>query len=167
MAHMLSGAMATMTYLSSERGDEFVAGDKADVGGGQAHIGSNGSSRTDDAVWFDVLGRFFAVFSLTLAFAVSVALLLVGPVVLLLLSWAVAKSDRWYFFATKIPPTQSDIRDSDDDQHDEPEAVKFYGWYGATRVPVALTLASGLVIASALLLHKVNPLIVYRGIYVV
>ncbi|KAF2139720.1 uncharacterized protein K452DRAFT_232243 [Aplosporella prunicola CBS 121167] len=142
--HMLSGALDTMKGLTSYTGSEFEGGD---------HNTGEGTT----AVYFDLFGSALAVFRLHTLFALSVALLVASPVILIALNVALVKADKWYLFARK-----KYLHSPDDD-----EAVQLYGWRGFFRVPIAFVVATGAVIGLAFLVAKVNPNIVYSSEYAV
>jgi len=148
--HMLSASIKTMEALSGEAGDAFV-GPRPDHDESKVQNG-----RGSDGVWFDLVGKGFAVFGLRTLFGWSVSLLIVSPLVLLFVSWILAKSDKYYFFSSKV---------SSHDSVGGSDAVAINGWRGFFRFPLALIFSSGLVTGSALLLRKLNPLIVYSSSY--
>jgi hypothetical protein len=143
--HMLSAALTTVQGLSSDTSDEFERPADDDQASGST------------GVWFDLFGRVFAVFQLHTLFALSVTLLVAGPVFLILLDIVLHKTDKWYLFSRK-----RFLHSSDDDA-----PVKLYGWRGFFRFPLIFILTSGIVFALAYLLNKVNPHIVYSSEYAV
>ncbi|KAF2092051.1 putative zinc metalloprotease [Saccharata proteae CBS 121410] len=142
--HMLSAALKTTQGLSSYKGSKF---EKTD---GQETHGSN-------AVWFDLFGRTFAVFRLHTLFALSVTLLVVGPLALIALNVIIVRVDKWYVFSRKTY-----LHSSDDD-----ESIGLGGWKGFFRFPFAFAIATAAVVALAYLVTKVNPNIVYSSQYAV
>ncbi|KAJ9620477.1 hypothetical protein H2203_007683 [Taxawa tesnikishii (nom. ined.)] len=147
--HMLSAALATVKGLSEDTSSTFErrSQDSNEPASGK---GSNG-------VWFDVLGRAFAVMQMHTLFSLSVTLLVAGPVLLILLEVIVRKLDKWYPFSRKRY-----LHNSDDD-----EPTKLYGWRGFFRYPLSFVVASGVVVALAYLITKINPYIVYSSEYAV
>ena len=81
-------------------------------------LGSGG-----DGVWFDLFGRTFAVMQLSTLFALSIALLVAGPLVLIALEVILRRSDKWY------PLSKRQYIHSEDDE----EAVHFSGMRGLFR----------------------------------
>jgi len=149
--HMMSNALDTMKGLSGDTGDTFI-GERADedaskVGNGQGTTG----------VWFDILGRAFAVFDLRSFFAWSLALLIAGPIILLLATFVIKRSDRYYFFSSRILAYEGSV----------PDPIKLGGRKGIFRFPLALIVAGALTVGSAYLLAKINPLVVYSNEYTV
>ncbi|KAL1297123.1 hypothetical protein AAFC00_004701 [Neodothiora populina] len=136
--HMLSASLATMDGLSNDADSSF---------------GGKGS----DGVWFDILGQAFAVLRLHTLFALSVTLLVAGPIFLIAVEVGLRKSDKWYPFSRK-----QYLRSSDDD-----EPVHLYGWRGFFRFPLAFIVATAIVIALAYLFTKQNPYIVQSSPYAV
>ncbi|KAF2160439.1 hypothetical protein M409DRAFT_70407 [Zasmidium cellare ATCC 36951] len=147
--HMLSSALATMQALTSYDGKEFE--------GTPDKRGRLVTGTGSDAVWFDVFGLGFAVAKLSTLFALSVTLLVAGPVILIILEVLIRKSDKWYPFAGKRY-----LRSSDDD-----EAVRLHGRRGFFRFLMAFVLATAVTVLLGYLLAKVNPLIVYSSEYAV
>lgn len=145
--HMLSAALATTRGLANDAGVEFD-GPTSSTGVFRLRQGHAG-------VWFDILGRVFAVGTLApTLFALSVALLVGGPVLLILLQVTLVKAGKFYPFSRKV------TRPSPEDYEDD---VRLGGWKGFFRIPLAVgaaTLATG---GLALLVRKFNPYIVYRG----
>lgn len=147
--HMLSAAVATMESLTSDTSDTFT-GPRSDGESGKVKNG-----RPTEAVWFDLFGIVFPVFPLRGLFAWSLTLLISSPLILILISYLLIRSDKFYFFSA-YPPAQGDgVR------------VSLYGWRGFTRFPVAVVISSALTIGSAFLVRKINPLIVYSSYYAV
>ncbi|TIA78747.1 putative zinc metalloprotease [Aureobasidium pullulans] len=148
--HMLSSALTTVQGLSSDTSDQFERPSGHEYGKHDKTSGSTG-------VWFDLFGRVFAVFQLHTLFAVSVTLLVAGPIFLILFDVILHKTDKWYLFARK-----GYLHSSDDD-----EPVKMYGWRGFFRFPLIFAVASAIVVALAYLITKVNPHIIYSSEYAV
>lgn len=148
--HMLSAALTTVQGLSSDTSSEFEPSSHHDYGRESVSSGSTG-------VWFDLFGRAFVVFQLHTMFALSVTLLVAGPVFLILFDVALRKTDKWYLFSRKRY-----LHSADDD-----EPVKLYGWRGFFRFPLTFITASAVVVALAYLVTKVNPHVVYSSEYAV
>ena len=144
--HMLSASIATMRGLTDYDGDEFNGGlgrnGKLDLGKGSV-----------GAVWFDLFGRGFAVLRLNTLFALSVTLLVAGPVILIILEAILVKSDKWYPFSLK-----KYLHSEDDD-----EPVRIRGLRGFFRFPVAFVVATAVTVALAFLQAKINQFIVYSS----
>jgi hypothetical protein len=147
--HMYSAALHSTKSLSGDTGDTFVGkrpdGDRRKVDNGQG----------EDAVWFDLFGSAFVVFGLRQLFAWCLTLLIASPLILILLSYFLARADKYYLFSGRVSVHE--------DSEDEP--VNIRGWRGLMRLPFALIFAGSLAIGSALLIKKVNPLIVYSSEY--
>ena len=147
--HMLSASLATVESLSSDTSSLFdgKSPDKGKVSSGKGSTG----------VWFDMFGQAFAVFELRTLFALSITLLVVGPIVLLLLGAILGRVDKLYLFSSTK-------------QHHHPEgddSVPLQGLRGITRYPIIFTAASAATIALAFLVRRVNPCIVYSSAYAV
>ncbi|PSK60159.1 Vacuolar membrane protease [Elsinoe australis] len=134
--HMLSAALATTTELARKDWDR-----------------DDGES----GVWFDVFGRAFAVLRLHTLFALCVALLVVGPISLIVVEVVLKKKGKWYPFSFKTY-----LHGQDDD-----EPVKLYGLRGFFRFPITFVISSAAVVALAYLVAKINPYIIYSSPYVV
>ena len=147
--HMLSASIATMKAMTSYNGNEFEGkadeNNKLDIGTGS------------DGVWFDFFGRAFAVVKLPTMFALSITLLVAGPVIFIALQVVLTKSDKWY------PLSKRQYLHSEDDD----EAVHFSGMRGLLRFPIAFAAATAAVLALAYLLAKINPNIIYSSEYAV
>ncbi|KAI5202760.1 hypothetical protein AUEXF2481DRAFT_39316 [Aureobasidium subglaciale EXF-2481] len=148
--HMLSAALTTAQGLSSDTSDQFERSTDHGYGQPEKTSGSTG-------VWFDLFGRAFAVFQLHTLFALSVTLLVAGPIFLIIFDMTLHKTDKWYLFSRK-----GYLHSSDDDS-----PVKFFGWRGFFRFPLIFVVASAIVVALAFLVTKVNPHIVYSSEYAV
>ncbi|KAL8725947.1 MAG: hypothetical protein Q9166_007024 [cf. Caloplaca sp. 2 TL-2023] len=135
--HMLSAAIPTLEALSSDKGS------------------SNGKG--SDAVWFDLFGRILAVFKLRALFALSIALLVVAPLVLIIIGAVLYKVDKLYIFSRR-KQVQQDEAD---------ESVLLHGWKGFFQYPLLMVLASAAAIGLAFLVVKLNPYIVYSSPYAV
>ncbi|RCI16084.1 hypothetical protein L249_1835 [Ophiocordyceps polyrhachis-furcata BCC 54312] len=147
--HMLSAALASTEALSAITGADF-RGPRSD---GRKDLAQNG--RPTEGVWFDLFGSAWAAFPLRGLFAWSLTLLVATPLVLMLITYFLARSDRYYLFAKEV------------DDPDEGEPVALRGWRGFFRYPFALVVAVALTIGSVLLVAKVNPLIIYSSSYAV
>ncbi|KAK3670209.1 hypothetical protein LTR78_009864 [Recurvomyces mirabilis] len=147
--HMLSASLETMKGLTRYDGDEFA--------GGITRRGKIDQGKGSVGVWFDLFGQAFAVMQLTTLFALSVTLLVVGPVLLIILEAILARNDKWYLLSRK-----KYLRSADDD-----EAVRINGIRGFFRFPIAFIAATAAVVALTFLQTKINPYIVYSHEYVV
>ncbi|KAI4089366.1 MAG: hypothetical protein L6R37_008055 [Teloschistes peruensis] len=145
--HMLSAAISTMDALTSGS-----ALKKRETGNEK-----NKASPGTDAVWFDLFGQAIAVFQLHTLFAVSVALLVVAPVILILTSVVLSRVDKYYVLSRN-----KQLR------HDHgTELVSLHGWRGFFQLPILLILASAGTIGLAFLIQRLNPYIVYSSAYAV
>lgn len=151
--HMLSASLQTVKGLSGYTGSAFDSSDDDK----DANKGKVGAGNGSTGVYFDLLGQVFAVLELHTLFALSVALLVAGPIVLIVLEIFIQRSDKWYPFSMK-----KYLHSSDDD-----EPVQLGGFKGFFRFPIAFVVATAGVIALAYLLTKVNPLILYGSEYAV
>ncbi|KAI0119013.1 peptidase family M28 family [Daldinia grandis] len=149
--HMLSSSLHTMQSLSGDTGDTFI-GDRPD---GDRKKAWNG--RGNDGVWFDIFGQTFAVFELRTLFAWSLTLLIATPLILLGLTYILVRNDKYYFFSAR----RSAYEGSDLDP------VLLGGRKGLFRFPFALGVAGALVVGSAYLITKINPMIIYSSEYTV
>lgn len=146
--HMLSSALATVRELTHQ-GDGFE--------GSRDKTGKLDIGRGSYSFFFDLFGQIFAVGKLNTLFAISVTLLVAGPVLLFLLELLLRRSDKWYVFAGRRY-----LRSSDDD-----ESASIHGRRGFFRFPVAFIVSTAIVIALAYLLTKINPYILYSSEYAV
>ena len=147
--HMLSASLATMQSLSSDQSSLFD-GKSHDKGKVPSGTGSTG-------VWFDLFGQTFAVLELRTLFALSITLLVIGPIVLLLLGAILARVDKLYLFSSST-------------RHHHPEGddtVPLQGLRGIARYPIIFAAASAATIALAFMVRRVNPYIVYSSAYAV
>lgn len=147
--HMLSAALASTESLSQTTSTKFH-GDRPD--GDQDKVQSG---RPTDGVWFDFVGRAWATFALRGLFAWSLSLLVAAPFVLLVLTYLLCRKDKYYFFAGDIK-IHSELNE---------DPVRIGGWKGLLRFPITFIIATGITFAFALLVAKVNPLIVYSSPY--
>lgn len=150
--HMLEASVNTMKALSSDTSSAF-SGPRKDGAKGKVKNGSG-----TEGVWFDLFGKGFALFELHTLFAWSLTILIASPLILLLVSFLLIRRDKFYFFATRV---------SQGDEGGEFAPVPLYGWRGFSRFPIAFVFASGLTVGCALLVRKINPLIVYSSHYAV
>ncbi|KAI9806320.1 MAG: hypothetical protein M1825_006435 [Sarcosagium campestre] len=154
--HMLSAALSTTKAMSSDTGTEF---DGAIPRGKNGEI-VPGSARGSQATWFELYGRDFTVIRLHTLFALSVSILVAGPLLVLGTAYDVWRVEKLYFFSSKarIAARVSSVGG---------EPRRIHGWRGLTRFPLAFIIASIATAASALLVVKVNPLIVYSSPYAI
>ncbi|KAI1435920.1 hypothetical protein GGR50DRAFT_270666 [Xylaria sp. CBS 124048] len=149
--HMLSNSLHTVKVLSGNTGDTFV-GKRQDqsrnkIPNGNGHPG----------VWFDLFGKTFAVFDLRTFFAWSLTLLIATPLMLSAITYLLVRREKYYFFSSKISPYEGA----------ELEPIMLGGRKGMFRFPLALVIAGALVVGSAYLVTKINPLIIYSSEYAV
>ncbi|MBE3041308.1 M28 family peptidase [Candidatus Bathyarchaeota archaeon] len=149
--HMLSASVETMKFLSGDEGDRFT-GPRLD-----GHDKVPSGSRTD-GVWFDIWGKAFALMGLRTLFGWTLALLVGSPLILMLVTYALVRQDKYYFFSRNVK-----LHDSEGGA----ESVSIDGLRGLFRYLIAIVVASGFVAGSALLLKKVNPFIIYSSSYAV
>lgn len=136
--HMLSAALATTKKLSSHPLRTNL--DPEDNPG-------------SPSVWFDLFGERFAVFQLRTLFALSVALLVAGPIILGLVMLLLYSADKLYLLSGT---RRYHIIDGD-------EKVPLYGWRGLSRFPLIFMVACAAPIALAYLLFKENEFIVHSS----
>ncbi|KAI1411915.1 hypothetical protein F5Y13DRAFT_200600 [Hypoxylon sp. FL1857] len=149
--HMLSNSLHTMQSLSGDTGQTFI-GERAD---GDRKKVWNG--RGSDGVWFDIFGKGFALFELRTMFAWSLTLLIATPMILLGLTYILIRNDKYYFFSARRTAYEgSDL-----------DPVMLGGRKGLFRFPFALVVAGALVVGSAYLVTKINPLVIYSSEYTV
>ncbi|KAI1864963.1 uncharacterized protein JN550_008509 [Neoarthrinium moseri] len=149
--HMLSSSVHTMKSLSGDTGETFI-GDRSD--GNRKKIANGAPS---DGVWFDLFGKSFAIFELHGLFAWSLSLLIVTPLALLMLTFILSRNDKYYYFSSKKSAYEDAVL----------EPVLLGGWKGIIRFPFALAVAGALVVASAYLVRKINPFVIYSYEYTV
>jgi hypothetical protein len=147
--HMLEASLSTMKSLTSDTSSTFD-GPRGDGAKGKAKNGKG-----SDGVWFDLFGRTFAVFGLRSLFAWSLTLLIAAPLILIVLTFLLVRSDRYYLFAGKFPTRDGEA------------AVNFGGWRGFFRFPIALVFSLAVALGLAFLITKVNPFIIYSSSYAV
>ncbi|RMZ75185.1 hypothetical protein DV738_g5614, partial [Chaetothyriales sp. CBS 135597] len=131
--HMLSAALATTRQLSSKP------------------VQATPSSKLPQAIWFDLFGSFFVVFDTHTFFALSVTLLVVGPIVLLLTALLLYRFDKFYLFASS---REYHLSNGD-------EIIPLYGWRGFSRFPIVSLFACAGPVALAFLLSKENEFVVH------
>ena len=140
--HMLEASLATMKGLCSDTSSQFE--------GDEHPPGQVASGSGTDPVYFDLFGKAMAVFQLHTLFALSVTLLVVGPIALIAVMIALARVDKMYMFSGS-----KTVEDGD--------PVHIHGIRGIFRFPMILILPSAIVVALAYLLAKVNPFIVHSS----
>ncbi|KAH9909581.1 peptidase family M28 family [Xylariomycetidae sp. FL2044] len=149
--HMLSNSLHTMKHLSGDASRHFI-GERSDRDRKKVQ---NGKGST--GVWFDIFGQTFALFELRTLFAWSLTLLIVTPLTLMLMTYLLIRNDKYYFFSARKSAYEGSVL----------EPVMLGGRRGIIRFPLALIVSSALVVGSAYLVTKVNPLIVYSSEYAV
>ena len=136
--HMLSASLATTQQLSSH-----PLKTNLDPENNPGYQG----------VWFDIFGEKLVVFRIHTLFALSVTLLVAGPIILgiaLILLWA---SDKMYLFSGV---RKYHIIDGD-------EKIPLGGWRGFFRFPIILPVSCAAPVALAYLLFKENEFIVHSS----
>jgi len=150
--HMLSAALDTVKGLSADGSDGFD--------GRMQDNGKVNSGEGTESVWFDLLGRAFAVFELHSLFAISVTLLVAGPVILIAIHAILSKLNKYYLFSRK-----AHLNVEDDEEPGGSDPVPLNGLRGFFRFPIAFILATAAAVGLAFLVNKTNPLIVYNSEY--
>jgi len=149
--HMLSNSLHTVKRLSGNTGETFIGkrgdGDRKKVPNGRGNTG----------VWFDLFGKTLAVFELRTFFAWSLTLLIATPLILAALTYVLVRQGKYYFFSSKISPYEGGPL----------SPIMLGGRKGLSRYPFALVVAGALVVGSAYLVTKINPLIIYSSEYAV
>ena len=145
--HMMSAALSTMQTLTSDTSTTFD--------GRSAEKGKVPSGKGTGGVWFDLFGREFAVFRLNTLFALSVTLLVVGPLTLIITGFILFKVDKLYLFSSSKHHHHSEGDDS----------VAIQGWRGFFRWPITFALATAAVVGLAFLINDVNPYIISSSPY--
>ncbi|KAL2053588.1 hypothetical protein ABVK25_006241 [Lepraria finkii] len=140
--HMLSAALSTMQGLTSDMSSAFDGKD--------AEKGKVPSGKGSDGVWFDLFGSAFAVFRLNTLFALSVTLLVVGPLTLIVTGVVLYKVDKLYLFSSSKQHHHAEGDDS----------VAIQGWRGLFRWPITFVLATAAVIGLAFVTATANPYII-------
>ncbi|KIW13039.1 hypothetical protein PV08_08226 [Exophiala spinifera] len=136
--HMLSAAVATTESLTS------------------ASLKTNlepGNTPGSRALWFDLFGRAFAVLQAHTFFALSVTLLVAGPIILLATLIMLYRIDKFYLFSGSREYHMPDGEDR----------VSLYGWRGFFRFPMIFLVACAAPIALAYLLFKENQYIAHSS----
>nr|XP_036582773.1 peptidase family m28 family [Colletotrichum truncatum]KAF6791564.1 peptidase family m28 family [Colletotrichum truncatum] len=146
--HMLSNSFAAVDALQKDT-SSFVSKRH----GGDRRKVSSGSGT--DGVWFDMFGQGFAVLELRGLFAWTLTLLIVSPLILALVTYILARQDKYYLFSAKVK------------LEDDDESISLGGWKGFFRFPLAFVFSAALTIASAFLIRRVNPHIIYSSDYAV
>lgn len=149
--HMLSAALASTQQLSETTGTIFN-GPRSDKEKGKVQNG-----KQTRGVWFDMFGTAWAAFALKGLFAWSLTLLVATPLILFAITYVLIRKNKYYYFARNIK--------THDDTDNDP--VVLGGWRGFFRFPFAFIFAGALTLASAFLLAKFNPFIIYRCGYTV
>ncbi len=136
--HMLSAAVATSEALTS-------ASLKSDS--------DSDNQQGSRALWFDVLGQTFAILKTHTFFALSISLLVAGPILLLLTVALLYRADKFYLFSSA-----SHAHHPDGD-----EKIKLYGWRGFFRFPLIFAVACAAPVALAYLIFKENQYIAHSS----
>ncbi|KAM7197317.1 hypothetical protein V8F20_006671 [Naviculisporaceae sp. PSN 640] len=147
--HMLSATIHTMERLSGDTGDTFT-GPRSD---GAHDKVDNGSP--SHGVWFDLFGKGFVLFDLHSMFAWSLTVLIATPLILILVTYILHKTDKYYFFTSKVKTYEGS----------ESSTVSVGGLKGLFRFPLALTVAGALTLGTGFLMRKENPFIIYSSPY--
>ena len=145
--HMMSAALSTMQTLTSDTSSTFD--------GRSAEKGMVPSGKGTSSVWFDLFGREFAVFRLNTLFALSITLLVVGPLTLTITGFILFKVDKLYLFSSSKHHHHAEGDDS----------VAIQGWRGFFRWPITFALATAAVVGLAFLINDVNPYIISSSPY--
>ena len=145
--HMISAALSTMQTLTSDTRSTFD--------GSTAGKGKVASGKGTSGVWFDLFGRAFTVFRLNTLFALSVTLLVVGPLTIIITGVVLYKLDKLYLFSSSKHHHHAEGDDS----------VAIQGWRGFFRWPITFTLATAALIGLAFLTTDVNPHIISSSPY--
>ncbi|KAL9085537.1 MAG: hypothetical protein Q9159_004635 [Coniocarpon cinnabarinum] len=142
--HMLSAALATTKAMIEHEpyGPEPTTG--------------------SEPVYFDLFGRALGMLNLQMLFGISIAVLVIGPAILLLIGALLARQDKFYILAGK---SFSDPLDPH--TPDEPVAIDIQGRRGIFRTLITFILSIAAVVGLALLQSKVNPFIVYSSPYAI
>ncbi|KAI0205361.1 hypothetical protein F4808DRAFT_282056 [Astrocystis sublimbata] len=149
--HMLSNSLHTMKVLSGNTGQTFI-GRRGDQERNKVPSG-----RGNSGVWFDLFGKSLALFELRTFFAWSLTLLVASPIFLAAITYLLVRQGRYYFFSSTVSPYEGAVL----------EPIKLGGRKGLLRFPFALGVAGALVVGSAYLVTKINPLIIYSSEYAV
>ncbi|KAI3335099.1 hypothetical protein F4824DRAFT_465828 [Ustulina deusta] len=149
--HMLSNSLHTMTSLSGNTGQTFI-GSRGDQDRNKVPNG-----RGNSGVWFDLFGKTLALFELRTFFAWSLTLLIATPLILAGITYMLVRRGKYYFFSATVSPYEGAVLDP----------IMLGGRKGIIRFPFALGVAGALVVGSAYLVTKINPLIIYSSEYAV
>jgi hypothetical protein len=138
MWHMLSSALATTKQLTSHplRSDFDPKNNPGSPG-----------------VWFDLFGERFAVFQQHTFFALSITLLVAGPITLGLVMALLHAADKMYLLSGT---RRYHAIDGD-------EKVSLNGWRGLTRFPIIMLFSCAAPVALAYLLFKENEFIIHSS----
>lgn len=142
--HMMSATLASTKALTSNTDTDFKPGRGADV------------------VFFDLFGSAFAVFPLPSIFALSIASLVLGPLLLASTAFSLTQNDKFYLFAGSVKSDPIEVSEAGDEI-----VIQYGGWRGFFRFPIAFVVALVSVLALALLVARVNPDITYSSRYAV
>ncbi|KAI1001864.1 Vacuolar membrane protease [Podosphaera aphanis] len=135
--HMLSASLETIKYLTVDEHNIAKTQEPNNQG--------------TDGVWFDLFGRYFAVFGLRTLFTGSLTALIITPIILMAITYLLIHKDKYYLF-TGLQGCESD-------------PINFRGWHGAFRFPIVFLISSAITVGSAFLTRKLNPLIIYSSPY--
>ncbi|KAI1152543.1 hypothetical protein F4825DRAFT_306675 [Nemania diffusa] len=149
--HMLSNSLHTMKTLSGNTGQTFI-GSRGDRDRNKVPNG-----RGNSGVWFDFFGKTLALFELRTFFAWSLTLLIATPLILAGITYLLMRQGKYYFFSATVSPYQGAVLDP----------IMLGGRKGMLRFPFALGVAGALVVGSAYLVTKINPLVIYSSEYAV
>ncbi|KAF3934480.1 hypothetical protein ABW19_dt0203219 [Dactylella cylindrospora] len=134
--HMFETALSSTTGMAGDGGYTFI----------------QGSGRKHTGVWFDMFGRGFAILQIGTAFITSMCLLTITPFFFFLIIYFLAKSEKLYLFASS-PKSNGPL----------PPKLELAGYKGFWRPLVAIAVSSGGVFGAAMLINKVNPMILYSS----
>ena len=115
--------------------------------------GISPDSESHRSIWFDVLGQAFVLMQSHTFFALSLTLLVAGPILLFLTLITLSRADKNYFFSSSKRVHMAD--------GDTP--VPLYGWRGFFRFPFIMLFSGAAPIALAYLLFKENEEIVHSS----
>ena len=145
--HMLSAALSTMQALTDDTSSAFDG-----RSGGRGKVASGLGS---DGVWFDIFGTVFAVFQLKTLYAISITLLVVGPLFLIIIGAILYRVDKLYLFS------------SSKTRYNRDDSTPITGWRGFFRYPFIFVLSAAGVVGLAFVITKFNPYIIYSSPYAV
>ncbi|KAI1201115.1 hypothetical protein F5X97DRAFT_59090 [Nemania serpens] len=149
--HMMSNSLHTMKSLSGNTGQTFI-GSRGDKDRNKVPNG-----RGNSGVWFDLFGKTLALFELRTFFAWSLTLLIATPLILAAITYLLVRRGKYYFFSATVSPYEGAVLDP----------INLGGRKGMFRFPFAVAVAGALVVGSAYLVTKINPLIIYSSEYAV